>query len=460
MGSKKLFLILGLVATTLLGGKVYASVESTCAENTDGYYPGIMPSIANTAIIQSYQLCVSEAHRMQTEQANIPANPGSPPVYDCAQYDRALSQNKFKICKGNYEAAKARYDADLATYQSYMVNHSNMYTEQKLSAAQVIEDIAAKQQKAADRLKTIAAILKTVGGIMVAVGTVLVSAILTSAAGWVLIGAGAALLVFGIIIQAKSDKMLREKVTTCAQLNKILSKPMDCNDVKEQSTIDGTFTPVNYGLNGTGGTSDIPAFIDGTTGKCKAPVTPECAAIVKNSPKDCFKANSKGMSCMAGIKAKPVVTTLANGKVSMNFNGKQRSFGAEDFADEASMVKAGFTPTQAKQFLSMSNDPNSILAKTGLNSKGELKANTVIIPTANLAKPTGVDLGGGSPASSMNTKKDEYGPVQEVARTPASAEGLTKDYHGETIGAEGDNVFKMINRRYNLKQKQNIFIEQ
>ncbi|MBC7754663.1 MAG: hypothetical protein H7Z71_10530 [Moraxellaceae bacterium] len=60
----------------------------------------------------------------------------------------------------------------------------------------------------------------------------------------------------------------------------------------------------------------------------------------------------------------------------------------------------------------------------------------------------------------MKSKKDEYGPAQEVARTPASAEGLTKDYQGEKIGAEGDDVFKMINRRYILKQKQNIFLEQ
>lgn len=457
MGNKNLLLILGLVFSTFLGGKVYAgAVEDTCAQNTNGYYHGIMPTIANTAIIKSYQLCVSEGYRMQEEQANAPAHPGTPPAYDC---DRPFI-NKDK-CRAEYEAAKAKYEADLAKYQAYMSEHGNMYTAKTLSAAQVIEDIAAKQQKSADRLRTIATILKTLGGIMVAVGTMLVSSVFpaTVAVGVGLLIAGAALLVFGIVVQAKSDKIAREKVTTCEQLNKILTKPMSCNDVKEQTPIDGTFTPTNYGFQGTGGTSEVPPFIDPTTGKCKAPVTPECATLVKNSPKDCFKANSKGLSCIAGMK-KPAVTTLSNGKVSMNVNGKQRSFGAEDFADEASMIKAGFTKDQAKQFLAMTNDPNSMLAKQGLNSKGEIKAGTMIIPSVPLSKPSSSDAGGAGAASGMKSQKDEYGPVQEVARIPASAEGLTKDYHGEKIGAEGDDVFKMINRRYILKQKQNIFLDQ
>lgn len=455
MGNKNFLLILGLVFSTLLGGKVYAgAVEDTCAQNTNGYYHGIMPTTANTAIIQSYQLCVSEGYRMQEAQANAPAHPGTPPSYDC---DRPfINQDR---CRAEYEAAKATYEADLAKYQAYMAEHGDMYTAKTLSAAQVIEDIAAKQQKSADRLKTIATILKILGGVMVAAGAALVSNPITASAGIALLIAGAAFLVFGAVVQGKSDKIAREKVTTCEQLNKILTKPMSCDDVKEQTPIDGTFTPTNYGFDGTGGTSEIPPFIDPTTGKCKAPVTPECTTLVKNSPKDCFKANSKGLSCMAGIKKTPV-TTLANGKVSMNINGKQRSFGAEDFADEASMVKAGFTKDQAKQFLAMTNDPNSILAKQGLNSKGELKAGTMIIPSVSLTKPSVSDAGGTGGTSGMKSQKDEYGPAQEVARTPASAEGLTKDYHGDTIGAEGDNVFKMINRRYILKQKQNIFIEQ
>jgi hypothetical protein len=460
MGNKNFLLILGLVFSTLLSGKVYAgNVEDTCAQNTNGYYHGIMPTTANTAIIQSYKLCVSEGYRMQEEQANAPAHPGNAPVYDCD----GLFENKDK-CRAEYEGNKAKYEADLAKYQEYMSSHGDMYTAKTLSAAQVIEDIAAKQQKSADRLNTIAQILKVLGGAMVAVGTMLVGSIFpaTVAVGVGLLIAGAALLVFGIVVQGKSNKIAREKVTTCEQLNKILTKPMSCDDVKEQTPIDGTFTPTNYGFDGTGGTSEIPPFIDPTTGKCKAPVTPECATLVKNSPKDCFKANAKGVSCLASV-TKPAVTTLANGKVSMNVNGKQRSFGAEDFADEASMVKAGFTSAQAKQFLAMTNDPNSILAKNGLSPKGELRAAAMVIPSISLGKPSAAsDAGGTGGTAGMKSTKDEYGPAQavEVARVPASAEGLTKDYNGEKIGAEGDDVFKMINRRYILKQKQNIFLDQ
>lgn len=455
-GNKNLLLILTFILSIFSGGIVSADVvEDTCAQNTAGYYHGIPNTTANTGIIASYNNCVSEGHRIQQEQAQAPSHPGNPPVYNCSGSGNSRAQ-----CEAEYQAAKAQYDANLAKYQAYQSGHPNMYTIKELSPAQILEDVAAKQQKTADRLQRTANLLKTIGTVMITVGTAILATGYGAAIGIALIVAGGALLIFGTVVQNKSNKIAREKVTTCEQLNKVLTKPVNCADVKEQVPVDGTFQVTDYGVNGTGGTSDIPPFIDPTTGQCKAPVTPECQAIVKNAPKDCFKANSKGLSCMAGSKTKPAVTQLANGKISMNINGKQRTFGAEDFADEASMVKAGFTPAQAKQFLAMSNDPNSILAKNGLNAKGELKQASSSIPSASLS---GGANNGGNGVGSMNMKKDTYGPPiesQEVARTPASAEGLTKDYHGDMIGAEGDNVFKMINRRYNLKKQQNIFIEQ
>lgn len=36
--------------------------------------------------------------------------------------------------------------------------------------------------------------------------------------------------------------------------------------------------------------------------------------------------------------------------------------------------------------------------------------------------------------------------------------GLSKNYNGENIGVAEDNIFGMVNRRYNLKQNQNEFI--
>ncbi|MCC2679932.1 MAG: hypothetical protein K0R29_2508, partial [Pseudobdellovibrio sp.] len=40
----------------------------------------------------------------------------------------------------------------------------------------------------------------------------------------------------------------------------------------------------------------------------------------------------------------------------------------------------------------------------------------------------------------------------------ASAEGLAKDFNGELIGVAGDNIWKMMNRRYKLKTAQDSFM--
>ncbi len=477
MGKKNLVLILGFAILTLFSGKVHAETpETLCAKNTPGYPPQGPPfgnSVNFSAVMLQYDNCVAETRRTQTEQQNAPPNPGAPPTYDCAQYQQpGVPEWKFTKCQGEFDGAKAKYDADLKTYQAYMSAHPEMNTIKELSAAQVVEDIAAKQQKTSDKLKRIANILKitggtlmAAGGIMIATGTALLVASLGGstaliAAGGVVLALGIALTIAAAVIDAKASKIANEKTDTCEKLNKLVTHPIKCDDVKEQTPGDHTLTVTDYGFNGSNGTGEIPPYIDPTTGKCKANAPAECSTIVKESPAGCFKVKpgAKPVSCMAG-RPSPV-KVLANGKVSANINGKQRTFGAEDFTNEASMMKAGFTKDQAKQFFSMANDPNSILARNGVNVKGELIKGTGI-PTTSLSTPSrSSDSVGTSGTTGMNSKKDEYGPVQEVARTPASAEGLTKDYHGDTIGAEGDNVFKMINRRYNLKQKQNIFIEQ
>ena len=477
MKSKNLVIIFTFIFSTVMGGLAQASVESTCALST-GFKPNPLNTSADNEVAsQSYNLCVSEAYRMQAEHANAPIKPGSPPLYTCDQYLQPLVPTyKYQECKATYEGDKANYESSLATYQLYLSQHPDMNTAKLLSPAQVIEDIAARQQASSDRLKTTATVLKTTGGILVGVGGIMLATGIpmaanpvTATAGGLLVkkgivttASGAALLVFGTVIQGKSDRIARDKLQTCTDLNKILTKPMECKDTKLQNAIDGTITATNFSASGINSTSDIPPYIDATSGKCKKDAPAECATIVKNSPADCFKATAKnkGISCMAGGKVKSPYTQLANGKVSMNLNGKQVALGAEDFADEASMVKAGFSHDQAAAYFAEANDPNGILAKNGLNAKGELVKGSYI-PSSTYSKSSGaVNSGGADGASVMNSKKDEYGPAVEVARTPASAEGLTKEYHGDTIGAEGDNVFKMINRRYNLKQKQNIFLDQ
>ena len=64
-------------------------------------------------------------------------------------------------------------------------------------------------------------------------------------------------------------------------------------------------------------------------------------------------------------------------------------------------------------------------------------------------KGTGVNANGNA-----NGGKD----LEGSKRDPASAEGLAKDFNGDMIGVAGDDIFKMMNRRYKLKASQDNFI--
>ena len=467
MMNKNVIMIFGFVFSTLISGIVHADViEDNCARDSGYNERRDKNKYERKAIVAAYENCVAENRRMLSEQAAAPKHPGTPPVYNCEPLNLPTTQTDYGACRSQYEISVKKYNLDLAAYQTYAAGHPNMNNKGSSTTA-MIEAVAHKQQNISDRLGGIADGLKYTGGITAGIGAgIIVSGITTGAAPLIYKGSGLVVLgicltIYGKSVQRKSDKLAADKVQTCIQLNKLLTKPVPCPDVKDNTGTKSNFMATNYGFKGSNGTSDIPAFIDSTSGKCKAPVSAECAAIVKNSPKDCFKANSKGVSCMAGGQTKPLITELPNEKISANINGKQLTVGEADFADEASMVKAGFTPAQAKGFFEAVNDPNSILALSGLDARGELRESSEI-PSSSYVKSFSSGGGAGSSpaASEMKSKKDEYGPVQDVARTPASAEGLTKDYQGEKIGAEGDDVFKMINRRYILKQKQNIFLEQ
>lgn len=413
---------------------------------------------------KAYNDCVAQARANAEIIKNAPPNPGEPPVYTCGQKTNPIEKI---TCDNDYNAQAMAYDAKVKAYQDYWAAHPTVIRE--TSVTDLIQATVWKQERTIVLLKIIQIAVGILAGVTIAIATsMLVATLGASVQGWIMLAAGIALTLVASVVIPKQIKDLEDaKIKTCEQYNQVATvKIKTCSPTQAPTTIEGGPQVIAKGFFGSSGVSQIPSFIDPKTGQCKAPASAECQLVVSNAPKDCFKSKTKdNVSCLASMnKNNQSVPVVSNGKVSLNVNGKQKTYGIEDFANEASMVKAGFTPAQAKQFQNLMNSPNSILAQNGLNPKGELK-NGFSFPYVSPNKPSSSfeSSGEGQPGANMNIKKDEYGPAlsnQEVARTPALAEGLTKDYHGDTIGAEGDNVFKMINRRYNLKQKQNIFIEQ
>lgn len=182
-----------------------------------------------------------------------------------------------------------------------------------------------------------------------------------------------------------------------------------------------------------------------SNGNCRtAANAAECARVTNNLP--------PGMSIKDGIAAlknfdknKPF-TVNKDGSITAK-NGK--TYTAQDFSSEAAMIAAGMSAAEAKALAASLKksgfDAKSALAKENSNSSAFADNGS-----GASSKGKGATLNG----NASGAEKNIGGGKRELA----SAEGLSKDFNGEMIGVAGDDIFKMMNRRYKLKTAQDNFI--
>lgn len=209
------------------------------------------------------------------------------------------------------------------------------------------------------------------------------------------------------------------------------------------------YNPQTYPQSITSGQSGTPTVgtIFDANGKCIGSAA-DCEAIVSGLPPGVsIKEGIKGLNSFAESSGK-VFKVDKDGNI-ITKDGKKYS--AADLSNEKSLVAAGLSAAEAKSLLAHINKAGSVFdAKAALakeNTKDSnggafgdaggslLKGNA---QAANGAAGGGKNIGGG--------------------RDPASAEGLAKDFNGDMIGVAGDDIFKMMNRRYKLKSSQDNFI--
>lgn len=143
---------------------------------------------------------------------------------------------------------------------------------------------------------------------------------------------------------------------------------------------------------------------------------------------------------------------LKNGTVKTN--GK--TYTPKDFASKENMQAAGIPSDAASKALSEA---------MAISKQAEEKAKKVKL--GGLTEEQGYAEGGGAfsnSAASGETSTGVYGMGGETSRKglgldrdPAQVAGMQKNYHGEPIGVAGDSIFKMMNRRYQVKDKQDAF---
>lgn len=212
------------------------------------------------------------------------------------------------------------------------------------------------------------------------------------------------------------------------------------------------FNPSTFPSNLTGnGPGTIGSIFD-QNGKCIGSAT-QCQAIISNLP--------PGVSIKEGLKG---INSFASGgtkafKVDKNGNlitkdGKK--YKPEDFQSEKAMIAAGISPGSAK---SLMGDINR--ASGGFDAKAALtKENSKGDNAGGAFGENGAGGGAGGKGSALNAN-GKAGSGKDIGggkRDPASAEGLAKEFNGDMIGVAGDDIFKMMNRRYKLKASQDNFI--
>ncbi len=252
-------------------------------------------------------------------------------------------------------------------------------------------------------------------------------------------------------------------VKVCQAQNNLQSTQQNCNNRDPSSPIyEATLeTPPNEN------------WYDPTTGQCKADAPQACKDMMAGNngykpmgsalPKLTGGCPGGGTSCLTGIN--PLVTKTAKGpKVTIkDKNGKEHSIYTDNYRDEKSMMAAGMSSAQAKKLLAdlSLSEENAKKAMAEAKKSGEAAEGLDSNNIAGAGSFGGGAGGLGLDAESEEAKKrrhfkDDLAAAQEKLRKPSST-GLSKDFHGDLIGSAGDDIFSMMNRRYQLKNEQDTF---
>ena len=204
----------------------------------------------------------------------------------------------------------------------------------------------------------------------------------------------------------------------------------------------------------TGFDPNNPAFpnqqINPNTGKCLASAPPSCTAnrnaLLADSSFD-PKSLQPGAAGFPGagkdFKFNP------DGSITTK-DGKK--YKASDFDSEKSMIAAGFSAQDAAAAFAASK--NNAATKLANSVADDLKA------------PEFGSFGAGGAGGTMTIKTDvpsessALGTKDLGNKRDLASEGLVRNFNGDVIGISNDDIFKMMNKRYNLKTEQDTFIGQ
>lgn len=253
-----------------------------------------------------------------------------------------------------------------------------------------------------------------------------------------------AAVAFGImgIAMSQSNRMDQSGHAACQAASQTSASQVSCG-AAPVSDLGNPYDPSNP--------NNMLSSLD-ANGKCLPTAAADCASKMSEA------AN------MAGLKItdlKGVSKFASSDKIKIDANGMVtlpdgKKMPMSELMTQAGMMKAGLSAKDSAAM--MKQFGTDALAKT-IDAKKDLKE---LNTSASAATFGGADGGSSvSLPSDANSKNGNKIGEQDLTkdRKPAAA-GLTKDFNGESIGASGDDIFTMMNRRYRLKNDQDTFIGQ
>lgn len=180
---------------------------------------------------------------------------------------------------------------------------------------------------------------------------------------------------------------------------------------------------------------------------------PDAANLLGNDPE--IKAGKEFAAAVgrgeAGFTYDPKTNTLTT--------AKGNKIKGSDLNSSSAMEAAGVP----KGLIDALNASAKDVEARAMKKVGKLGLNT------NIAGEEGSSGGGGgSGGSSADSASGAYagygaggsGAKLGIDRDPAQVAGMQKNYNGEPIGVAGDSIFKMMTRRYKVKESQSTFLDE
>jgi hypothetical protein len=391
-------------------------------------------SVVRADGVTQAQLTAAQQQAMSMSASQVP--PPAPP-----NYSQCTGRTDESSCRMQLES---QYQQNLVIYNQAKAQAAAQQAAQQqqyVSAKQAALD-AQKQNEAGQKQYNVSQILTQVAS-MAAMAKFTVSCIPPSTCQYPWLALSMAMAIFSNMAGQQAKTHDQSKYQSCTLANQISTTQANCGNPPGQFNFAGY--PDNTGVD--------PATIVDSSGNCIASAD-ICSQINSGLPPGVsLKDYQKGLSAFASGQSPYKVNP--DGSITNLKNGK--TYTADNFKDAASMTAAGMSPADANFAANMMKG----LGSGNLDPKKDLSianADSGFGGAGFGDDAAAKAAAAAAAAGNGNLDKDAAADAAKKARAIASAEGLSKDFNGELIGVSGDDIFKMMNRRYRLKTDQDSFL--